>query len=135
MSDVFDKETRSRIMRSIKSKGNKSTELKFTEYLKEFRIKGWRRSYKLYGKPDFVFLKSKTAVFIDGCFWHGHDCRNTKPKTNEEYWRKKIERNKERDKEVTEHLRSKGWRVIRIWECQLKKKNKNQLINTLKDLQ
>lgn len=135
MGDVFDKETRSRIMKSIKSKENKSTELKFIEYLKEFKIKGWRRNYKLYGKPDFVFLKSKTAVFIDGCFWHGHDCRNTKPKTNEEYWRKKIERNKERDKEVTEYLRNKGWRVIRIWECQLKKKNIDQLINILKDLQ
>lgn len=122
-------------MRSIKSKGNKSTELKFIDYLKEFKIKGWRRNYKIYGKPDFVFLKLKTAIFIDGCFWHGHNCKNRMPKTNKEYWKNKIEINKKRDKEVTEHLIRKGWRVIRIWECQLKKKNKDQLINMLRDLQ
>ncbi len=135
MGDIFNKETRSQIMRMVKSKGNKSTELKFIEYLKEFKIKGWRRNYKLYGNPDFVFLKLKTAIFIDGCFWHGHNCKNNMPKTNEEYWKNKIEKNKKRDKKVTEHLINKGWKVIRIWECQLKKKNKDQLINMLKDLQ
>jgi len=62
-------------------------------------------------------------LFFDGCFWHGHDCRNTKPSDNADYWRKKIERNKRRDKLVNEALTEKGWKVLRIWECQVKKNN------------
>lgn len=75
------------------------------------------------GRPDFVFVKGRIAVFVDGCFWHGHDCRNTKPSVNQEYWRKKRERNIRRDKEVTEMFEKRGWKVLRIWECELKKKN------------
>lgn len=70
------------------------------------------------------FISQKTAIFLDGCFWHGHNCRNTKPKANKEYWDNKIEKNIRRDKLVTEKLRTKGWTVIRIWECELKDENK-----------
>jgi DNA mismatch endonuclease (patch repair protein) len=86
-------------------------------------IKGWRRRYKLFGKPDFTFPSRKIVVFVDGCFWHGHDCRNTRPKDNADYWIKKRERNINRDKDVTQTLQNKGWMVIRIWECELKKED------------
>lgn len=108
-------------MRAVRSSGNKSTELKLIDYFKKFHITGWRRNYKLFGKPDFVFPKKRLAIFVDGCFWHGHDCRNTKPADNADYWRSKIARNKKRDELVSSTLKEKGWRVIRIWECQIKK--------------
>lgn len=120
MPDTFTIEQRSRIMRQIKSSGNKSTELKLIKFFKVNSIKGWRRNFKLFGKPDFVFPLVRTVVFVDGCFWHGHNCRNTRPKDNEDYWQQKILRNKTRDKIVSKTLKSKGWTVIRIWECQLK---------------
>jgi len=120
MADTFSKEKRSQIMRQVKSSRNKSTEIKLIDFFKRYSIKGWRRNYKLFGKPDFVFLKSKKAIFVDGCFWHGHDCRNTKPKDNKEYWENKIRKNIQRDKQVTDNLITKGWSVIRLWECELK---------------
>lgn len=120
MTDTFTKEKRSEIMRQVKSSRNKSTELKLIAFFKSQSIIGWRRNYKLFGKPDFVFLKTKTAIFVDGCFWHGHNCRNTKPKDNKEYWETKICKNIQRDKQVTEYLTNKGWLVIRLWECELK---------------
>lgn len=124
MADTFTKTERSEIMRKVKSNHNKSTELKLIQFFKENRIKGWRRNFKLFGKPDFVFPKQRLAIFLDGCFWHGHDCRNTKPKDNAEYWQTKIARNQQRDKNVTETLTNKNWKVVRIWECELKDKNK-----------
>lgn len=120
MADVFSKKQRSQIMRQVKSNRNKSTEIKLIEFFKAHKIIGWRRNFKLFGKPDFVFPKTNTVVFVDGCFWHGHNCRNTKPKDNREYWENKINRNIERDKQVTEYLLVKGWSVIRLWECELK---------------
>ena len=122
MTDVYSKDKRSEVMRAVKSRGNKSTELKLIEIFKEHKIVGWRRNYKLFGKPDFVFPKQRLAIFVDGCFWHGHDCRNTKPADNADYWRRKIERNKTRDETVSKRLSEKGWQVIRIWECQLREK-------------
>jgi len=124
MADNFTKEQRSQIMRQIKSSRNKSTEMKLLHYFKKQGIKGWRRNYKLFGKPDFVILKIRMAIFVDGCFWHGHNCRNTKPKDNYEYWDTKIKRNIKRDSIVSAYLRAKRWNVIRLWECELK----NELI-------
>jgi DNA mismatch endonuclease (patch repair protein) len=125
MTDTFTKEKRSQIMRQVKSSRNKSTEIKLIDFFKRQSIKGWRRKYKLFGKPDFVFLKTKTAIFVDGCFWHGHNCRNTKPKDNKEYWDNKIDKNIQRDKQVTGNLIKKGWFVIRLWECEL---NVNEIL-------
>ncbi|MDE5557309.1 MAG: very short patch repair endonuclease [Ruminococcus sp.] len=121
MADVFDKEKRSEIMSKVRSKKNKSTELKLIQIFKENNIHGWRRNYNVKGHPDFVFLEKRIAVFVDGCFWHGHDCRNTRPKDNQEYWTKKRERNMKHDREITEYFENRGWTVIRIWECELKK--------------
>ena len=134
MSDIFNKAKRSEIMKKVRSKNNKSTELKLIQIFKENNIHGWRRNYKVKGHPDFVFLNKKLAIFVDGCFWHGHDCRNTKPKDNQEYWDKKRERNMKHDKEITEYFENRGWTVIRIWECELKKDNKNNLLIKIKDV-
>jgi DNA mismatch endonuclease (patch repair protein) len=120
MADTFTKDQRSQIMRQVKSSRNKSTEIKLIQLFKDQSINGWRRNYKIFGKPDFIFPKVKIAIFIDGCFWHGHNCRNTKPKDNQEYWTQKINRNIQRDKIVNEHLTKKGWTIVRLWECELK---------------
>lgn len=123
MSDVFSKEKRSDVMQRVKPKGNKSTEIKLMDYFKAHHITGWRRNYDVKGHPDFVFLNRRIAIFVDGCFWHGHNCRNTKPKDNAEYWDAKRQRNIEHDQAITSYFQQRGWTVIRIWECELKKKN------------
>lgn len=133
MSDVFDKEKRSDIMRQVKSKKNKSTELRLIEIFKQNGIKGWKRNYPVKGHPDFVFLKQKIAIFVDGCFWHGHDCRNTRPADHQEYWQKKRERNIKHDKEVNAMFESRGWTVLRIWECELKRKNEEALMKRIEN--
>ncbi len=119
--DKFDSKTRSRIMRSIKSKGNKTTEIALIKVFKKNCITGWRRNVSLFGKPDFYFPKFKTVVFADGCFWHGCRCHELRPKTNRIYWIKKIENNKKRDKKTSRQLRKIGYTVIRIKECQIKR--------------
>lgn len=131
MADVYDKEKRSAVMRHIKGKGNKSTELALIAVFRERGICGWRRSYPVKGHPDIVFIKERIAIFVDGCFWHGHDCRNTRPKRNKAFWSKKIGGNIKRDKAVTKMFKGRGWTVLRIWECELKKKNRESLINKL----
>ena len=120
MADTFDASKRSDIMRRVKSNGNRSTELRLLAYFKARHITGWRRGYPLLGKPDFVFPKKRVVIFTDGCFWHGHDCRNTRPAQHQAYWMEKRQRNQRRDQEVTEELTQKNWLVIRIWECELK---------------
>ena len=134
MADVFNKEKRSDIMKHVRSKGNKSTELKLIDLFRSLGITGWRRNYAVIGHPDFVFLDRKVAVFVDGCFWHGHNCRNTHPQDNAEYWDKKREKNVKHDAEITERFLSRGWFVLRIWECELKKSNRESIVNRLLDV-
>jgi DNA mismatch endonuclease (patch repair protein) len=131
MADVFDKATRSAVMSKVRSKGNVSTELRLIGVFTELGIKGWRRNYRVKGHPDFVFPKKRIVVFVDGCFWHGHNCRNTHPKQNEDFWAVKRERNIARDKAATEKFERRGWTVLRIWECKLKKKNLPELLAEL----
>ncbi len=130
MSDTFSRKKRSEIMRLVKSSRNKSTELKLINFFRVNNIKGWRRNYKLFGKPDFTFPVAKSIIFVDGCFWHGHNCRNTQPKKNKDYWTKKLERNRIRDKKVTKYLTKNGWTVTRFWECELR--NEEILLRRLK---
>jgi len=134
VSDVFDKSKRSLVMSKVRSTGNKSTELRLIELFRAAGITGWRRKYPVKGKPDFVFMKARVAVFVDGCFWHGHDCRNTRPDANSEYWSIKRERNIRRDVDVTECFEARGWTVLRIWECDLKKKNEKETLERLKSI-
>ncbi|MGI6636032.1 MAG: very short patch repair endonuclease [Christensenellales bacterium] len=136
MADIFSPETRSNVMRKIRSSKNKSTELRMVEIFKLNGITGWRRNYAVKGHPDFVFLKEKVAIFVDGCFWHGHDCRNTRPVDNQEYWQQKRAKNMKHDKEVTALFEKRGWQVLRIWECELKKDNLTLHLDALrKELQ
>lgn len=134
MADVFDKQKRSDIMRNVKSKKNKSTELRLINIFKKYNIIGWRRNYPVKGHPDFVFTKQRIAIFVDGCFWHGHNCRNVTPENNREFWQNKRNKNRRHDEIITELFVSRGWKVIRIWECELKKKNENDLIVKLKSI-
>jgi DNA mismatch endonuclease (patch repair protein) len=129
--DTFSKTERSRIMASVKSRKNKSTELSFIAILREKGITGWRRKYRLIGKPDFVFPRIKTAVFIDGCFWHGCPSHCRMPSSNVNYWDNKIEKNKIRDKKITKALKMKGWQVIRIWEHEIKEGTFQRKLNQI----
>jgi DNA mismatch endonuclease, patch repair protein len=129
--DTFSKSERSKIMASVKSKGNKSTELQFVSILKDKGITGWRRNYPLIGNPDFVFPREKTAVFIDGCFWHSCPLHCRMPASNKNYWNNKIEKNKIRDKKITRTLREKGWQVIRVWEHEIKSSKLNHKLNRM----
>ncbi len=127
MTDVYLKEKRSEIMQKVRSKGNKSTEIALIKFFDENGIAGWKRNYPVKGHPDFIFLKDRIAIFVDGCFWHGHECRNIRPKDNSDYWDKKRARNIQHDKEITARFEERGWTVIRIWECEFKKKNRDKL--------
>jgi len=108
-------------MAQVKSGGNRSTEARLISVLREHGITGWRREYPLYGKPDFVFPKARVAVFVDGCFWHGHPEKCRIPKAHRSYWERKIARNVARDRCVTRTLQEKGWKVVRIWEDAVQK--------------
>ena len=122
MADNHTKEQRSYNMSKIRST-NSAPEEKVRKYLfsKGFRYRKNVRS--LPGCPDIVLPKYKTVIFVNGCFWHMHDCpRFVWPSSNKEYWEPKIRRNVERDKINIELLQKEGWRVLVVWECELKKK-------------
>lgn len=114
---------RSRIMASVKSSGNKSTEVAFATLLRGEHLAGWRRHYPLVGHPDFVFPRIRLAIFVDGCFWHGCPKHCRMPKTNRKYWKEKIGRNVMRDRAIKRRLALKGWRVIRLWEHDVRRRS------------
>jgi len=118
---TFGKLTRSQLMARVRSSGNKTTEQRMVRLLRKAGLKGWRRHMPLPGKPDFAWPALKVALFVDGCFWHGHDCgKNINPRTNAKAWEEKIGNNKRRDRRASRELRGKGWCVLRIWECDLR---------------
>lgn len=118
MVDIVDKDTRSKIMSSIRSKNTK-IELILRKALWEEGFR-YRLHYKIVGSPDIVFPSKKVAVFVDGDFWHGYNWENLKPKLKNEFWVNKIRRNMKRDKEVNEKLKRMGWNVVRIWEHEIR---------------
>ena len=132
MADVHTPEQRSYNMSRIHSKNTKPEELvrKFL-FSQEFRYR--KNDAKLPGKPDIVLPKYKAVIFVNGCFWHGHEgCRYfVWPKNNAEFWKEKITGNIQRDKHNHQLLANQGWRVIEIWECQLMK---SVVDNTLQNL-
>jgi len=120
-TDVFTKEKRSEVMRAVKGRDTKP-EVALRKKLFALGLRYRLNVKELPGKPDLVFPKHKAVVFVHGCFWHGHDCKRgaRAPKQNADYWREKIARNKARDKKNAAELKKLGWRVITVWECDLK---------------
>lgn len=133
MTDFISKEKRSKVMSAIRSKGNETTELATIRLFRKHKIVGWRRNQALVGKPDFVFPKSRLVVFVDGCFWHGHTCLKPRDSLKKGFWKEKIERNIKRGKMVNKALRKDGWKVIRIWECEIEKKKYSRKLRLIKD--
>ena|ERR1700733_1101894 len=119
MTEMQD--TRSRIMRAVKSSDTKpELTVRHLAHRMGYRFRLHRKD--LPGKPDLVFPGRHRVIFVHGCFWHGHNCaRGARiPKTNRDYWLKKIKRNRERDAAARSALKSSGWKVAVFWECQLK---------------
>lgn len=136
MVDIVDKNKRSWMMSRIRGKNTKPELI----IRKALFAQGYR--YKLHdkllpGKPDLVFPKFQAVIFIHGCFWHGHECHLFKwPSTREKFWKNKILGNRNRDMENIEELKSKGWRILVIWECAIKGKTKlsfTELVEVVSD--
>lgn len=121
MTDTFSKEKRHEVMSKIRGKDTK-IEIKVRHWLYHHGIRYRKNCKDIAGKPDIAIKKYKIAIFIHGCFWHGHEnCKYYRlPKSNVEYWEDKIEKNKNRDREIIENLQSMGWNVFVVWECQVK---------------
>lgn len=120
MADMFSKAQRSQVMAAVRSVGNRATELEMVRLLRAAKIKGWRRHLALPGHPDFVFLRQRLVIFVDGCFWHGCRLHCRMPQHNRQYWQRKITGNVIRDRKTRRQLRYGGWRVLRIWSHSLK---------------
>lgn len=113
--------TRSQVMARVKSK-NTTPEIKVRAALWRAGLRYRLHRADLPGKPDLVFAGRRVVVFVHGCFWHGHDCRRgaRMPKDNADYWRRKIDRNRARDAQAAADLAAAGWRVLTVWECEIK---------------
>ncbi|WP_288438640.1 very short patch repair endonuclease [uncultured Chryseobacterium sp.] len=132
MADIHTPEQRRFNMQQIKGKNTKpEILLRKLLFSKGFRYR--INNKNLPGKPDIVLKKYNTVIFVNGCFWHGHEnCRYyVIPKTRTEFWTEKINGNKKRDKKNTELLLQKGWKVITVWECELKKDKLDQTVEKL----
>ena len=136
MTDVHDSKTRSYNMSQIKSKNTKP-EIFVRKYLHSKGLRFRLHNNKLPGKPDLTLPKYHSVIFVNGCFWHGHNgCKYfTLPKTRTEWWKEKIEESRKRDQSAKSLLKEKGWRVFVIWECDLKQDKRNitmsNIYNTL----
>lgn len=133
MADVMTSEQRSRCMAAVKGKDTKP-EMIVRKYLFSQGLRFRVQVRKLPGTPDIVLPKYKTVIFVNGCFWHGHEgCKYFRlPKSNVEFWKDKIERNIERDKESMQALFDMGWKVVRVWECELRNKaNREDTLNKI----
>ena len=130
MSDVHSKVVRSYNMSRIKGKDTKPEEI-VRKYLFSMGLRYRKNASELPGKPDIVFPKYKACVFVNGCFWHKHDgCKYfVWPKSNVEFWKEKITKNVERDEKSRALLQDAGWRVIVVWECELKKEYREATLN------
>ena len=114
MADIFTQAKRSEVMSRVRSRGNRSTELRMISIFRSHGISGWRRNRPVFGRPDFVFPIVRVAVFVVGCFWHGCPRHYTAPAGHAAFWRRKLVANRTRDRLVT--LTRAGWKVLRIWE-------------------
>lgn len=129
--DVFSKDKRSEIMSRVRSRGNAATEFRLIRFFRQRGIKGWRRHYPIFGRPDFVFPELRVAVFVDGCFWHCCPRHSKCPVNNRPFWRAKLARNRARDSLVNRTLRRAGWRVLRIWQHALACQEEDRLFERI----
>lgn len=120
MADVVSKEVRSRMMSGIRGKDTKpEVALRRALHARGFRFRLHRKD--LPGRPDIVLAKHQAVIQVQGCFWHGHDCRFFRyPATNPEFWAEKIAQNRARDIRTNDALKASGWRVITVWECAMR---------------
>ena len=130
--DVHDKATRSYNMSQIKGKNTKPEEI-VRKYLFAQGFRYRKNDQRFPGSPDIVLPKYKTVIFVNGCFWHGHEgCKYfVWPKNNSDFWREKIQRNIERDKNNYDKLKHLGWNVVLVWECELKKQRRDETLLSL----
>jgi len=121
MADVYTKTKRSQVMARVRNKRT-AAEDEVARLLRELNVRYRRNVKSLVGEPDLVIPSAKTAIFVHGCFWHNHkNCpRGKLPDTNRRFWKDKIEGNRRRDARVARALRGAGWRVITVWQCQLR---------------
>lgn len=121
MPDNLSPQDRRKTMKAVRSKRT-NLERKVHAMLAGMGTSGWRKNVEgMIGKPDIVFTRERVVIFVDGCFWHGcPECSRPLPKSNSEYWRQKIARNSERDEVNTRLLEDDHWRVIRLWEHEIK---------------
>lgn len=132
MADTKTLEERSKNMSQIRSENTKP-EVIVRKYLFSQGFRYRKNDKRLPGKPDIVLPKYKTVIFVNGCFWHMHGCsRSRLPKSNLDYWKPKLEKNLQRDKIEYEELKSLGWKIIIVWECELKKKVQAQNLERIK---
>ena len=130
MADVYTRAERSALMAKVRGRGNLTTEEALAKVFRAEGWSGWRRQRAIRGRtaagerfqvrPDFVFPVRRLVVFVDGCFWHSCPRHGTRPQGNAAFWRDKFRRNRARDRRDTGRLRRAGWRVLRLWEHELK---------------
>lgn len=131
MADNHSPEQRSKNMSHIRGTNTRPEEL-VRKYLFSRGLRYRKNVRSLPGCPDIVLKKYRCVVFVNGCFWHHHDCPRFKwPQSNQEYWIPKIQNNAERDKRNMEQLAALGWRTIVVWECELSKKTADDTLNHL----
>lgn len=130
MADQLTSEQRSRLMSRVRHSGT-APEMRLRKALWSAGLR-YRVKNRLPGHPDIVFNGARVAIFVDGCFWHGCPDHGTWPKTNQVFWKAKINRNMERDKEVDKKLRKEGWSVLRFWEHEVKN-DLGQCVTRIKD--
>lgn len=128
MADNMSKENRSKTMKAIKSQSKLENRLTKELWRRGYRIR--KNAKDLFGKPDISLKKYKVVIFIDSCFWHVCPVHSNRPKSNTEYWEKKLLRNQQRDLEVNSYYESKGWHIKRIWEHEIKE-NFNYVIEEI----
>lgn len=126
MSDIYSRSKRSEIMSKISGKETKP-EIFVRKFLFSRGFRYRKNVKELPGKPDIVLPKYKTVIFINGCFWHGHDCKRGKlPKSNYDFWASKIERNIQHDLSSITELKKQGWQVIVVWQCEIRNEELKQ---------
>lgn len=134
MTDIVDPLTRSRMMSCIRS-GNTKPELILRKILHKTGFRYRLHDSGIPGKPDLVFPRYHAVLFVHGCFWHGHVCPFFRlPGTRTEFWKNKIQKNRERDMRVRNLLLEKGWRVATVWECTFRSKPKSFIENRMKQM-